>query len=603
LGEPGLHLRRARESAIARLDDHLTKVHRAERLNEDGLHSCYGRFHAGWNLVLEVDGKQFELVVLIGDTFPFEPPELRFTDQTVFLRFPHVDEKGKLCLTNAVATFSPNLITQTADFLISETRKLIGDSLAGRNESDFIQEFQSYWRCLPTFSAKKFWSLLKPESPMRCVRYYAATGFTLFGESDDEIKLWLKNYCGGSLPKGFNTKPTVLIWLREPLLPKRYPNTAHDILLLARDSSPNTDVFLESVIPREAGSLPLVFGFHTGNGPVLAGIQVPEPKTANRSNPTKQRNCRNDGFRAGHVPNKLLVARYFSETKLSLSKVTRVDAAWCLQRGGSGYDSELLSKRVAIVGCGSLGADVASILAKSGVGRFVLIDSDLLAWENIARHLLGGEAVGEAKASALANHLSRQMPWLETSYKSQKVETIVYERPKTLQECDLVISTTGDWASDCILNSAQRTFARFPPLIFGWTEPFGIAGHALAVLREGGCLACGTSEFGVFESRVTDWPEGRQPLVQATGCSDFYQPYGVADVAPTKAVIAEMALDILYGRIRAGELRTWVGNTSRLESLGGRFNAKWSEELSVANSGRRTFIQPWPINPKCPLCN
>ncbi len=600
--EAGIQLRRARESSIGRLDEHMTSVHRAERLNDAAGSNRFGKFHAGWKAVLEVSGERFELAILVRDVFPFGPPDIYFNDPAAFLRFPHVDNKGKLCLTNAAATYSPNLVTETVDFLIEETRKLIGDSIAGRNEEDFVQEFQSYWNLLPGFSPKKFWSLLKPSLPTRSVFYYAATGFTLFGESEEEIKLWLKHYCGGSLPKGCNIKSSILVWLNEPISPKRHPSTGHDILTLARNSAKDADALLAAAIPPESGSLPMILGFDSKAGPVLAGVELSEPKTANRSNPTKHQNSRNFGYRPGHVPGHILLPRYFGDGKLALTEVTRVDAAWCLHRGGSGYNPELFGKRVALVGCGSLGADVAVMLAKSGVGNLVLIDNDTLKWGNVARHVLGGNQTGTAKASALSSYLHQQMPWLQVSVESLGVEILVYERPKVLQECDLIISTTGDWTSDCVLNSANRTFARFPSIIFGWTEAYGIAGHALAVLRPGGCLACGMNEFGVFDSRISEWAEGQQPLLQAAGCNDLYQPYGVTDVAPIKAIIAELALDVLRGRAQESALWTWVGDTTRLNSHHGQLHGKWREQVVPGKSDRRTFLQPWPANPQCPLC-
>ena len=146
-----------------------------------------------------------------------------------------------------------------------------------------------YWRCLPAFIHKKFWSLLKPASPTRSVVCYTAKGFVLFGESEDHTKVWLKNYNGGSLPKGFNTKPSVLVWLKEPILPKRHPKTAHEVLTLARESALTVDDLLLAAIPREPGSLPMIFGFDSQTGPIFVGIELPEPKTTDRSNPTKQR--------------------------------------------------------------------------------------------------------------------------------------------------------------------------------------------------------------------------------------------------------------------------------------------------------------------------
>jgi len=425
----------------------------------------------------------------------------------------------------------------------------------------------------------------------------------LFGESPEQIKAWIANYSGGAAPKGFNTKLSALLWLLKPFSPRNYPRTAFDVLAFGRESSAEADDLLGRVIPVNPASLSIIVGFETERGPIFAGLDVPEPKRLDPSGGTKHRNRRHDGFRPGHVPKNVLLSRYYGDTKVSVTEVSRVDAEYCLQRGSGGYNQEVHGKRVAIVGCGSLGADVAQMLARSGVRQFSLVDDDLLSWGNVTRHVLGGGSVGRAKAAALAEELSRQMPWLDITSEGFSAEQLIYERPKVLQSCDLIISTTGHWSSDCILNAAGRTFPRFPPIIFGWTEAYGLCGHALAVLRQGGCLACGMNEFGVFGHRVTEWPVHGSTLVQATGCSDIYQPYGVADVAPIKALIVKLALEVLENKLREGALRTWVGNMESLSQVGGQLNDGWKDNIIPTMSDSRIISQEWPIYPKCPLCN
>src|SRR6266581_4914559 len=65
-------------------------------------------------------------------------------------------------------------------------------------------------------------------------------------------------------------------------------------------------------------------------------------------------------------------------------------------------EAERLShKHLAIIGCGSGGSALASMAARSGVGRFTLIDPDALALENIGRHMLSRADVGKFKVLAL----------------------------------------------------------------------------------------------------------------------------------------------------------------------------------------------------------
>jgi hypothetical protein len=577
-------------------------MHHAFQLSMPEIKSRNGQSRVGWEIPLEVMEKSFKLILLVGDVFPFEPPMLYFKDIGLFFQFPHVEKNGKLCLTNSVTTFSPSRIIETADYLISQTKKLIIDSLTGKNEKDFVQEFQNYWCRQPSFSSAVYWTLITQLSKSSIVYYYQAATYILFGESEKEIHAWVMNFNGGILPKGFNTKPTAIIWLQKPLMPKQYPKTALDVLNLARDSTQDADVFLESVIPNEPSSLPILLGFETILGKVLAGVEIFEPKTAKIKKNTKPRNSRNDGFRHSQISTGVLLSRYFGGVKVIGHEVVPVDSSSCLLRGGVSKNIELQSKCVAIVGCGSLGAEVAMAMAKSGVGKLVLVDNDELKWGNIARHLLGSESVGTNKAKALTNLIARQLPWVSIITKADTLENLIYKHPETLQKCDLIISTTGDWTCDCTLNSALRTFAQFPPVLFGWTEPYGIAGHALAVFEHGGCLTCGTNEFGVFDSRITEWYEGQSPLVQATGCSDIYQPYGVMDVAPIKAIIAEAALDVIRGQINSSELRTWIGDTKRLHELGGQFGTMWRDKITPGESDKRIFTKTWLVNKNCPLC-
>jgi len=62
----------------------------------------------------------------------------------------------------------------------------------------------------------------------------------------------------------------------------------------------------------------------------------------------------------------------------------------------------LKTKRVGVVGLGSGGGFVALTLAMSGVGKFVLVDDDILENTNIARHVADSRYIGRPKAEAVA---------------------------------------------------------------------------------------------------------------------------------------------------------------------------------------------------------
>ena len=65
----------------------------------------------------------------------------------------------------------------------------------------------------------------------------------------------------------------------------------------------------------------------------------------------------------------------------------------------------MLSKKAVLIGCGSVCSLVALELARSGVGNFMLIDSDIMGYHNICRHQCGMLDVGRYKTEALKERI------------------------------------------------------------------------------------------------------------------------------------------------------------------------------------------------------
>lgn len=63
--------------------------------------------------------------------------------------------------------------------------------------------------------------------------------------------------------------------------------------------------------------------------------------------------------------------------------------------------------RVAIIGCGGLGSNVAEMLVRSGVGRLTLVDFDTVNECNLNRQFFFRDQIGMLKTEALAENLRR----------------------------------------------------------------------------------------------------------------------------------------------------------------------------------------------------
>jgi molybdopterin/thiamine biosynthesis adenylyltransferase len=77
-----------------------------------------------------------------------------------------------------------------------------------------------------------------------------------------------------------------------------------------------------------------------------------------------------------------------------------------------------------ISGCGSVGSYVALELARSGVGRFLLIDNDTLGYTNICRHQCGVADVGRYKTLAVADRIRLINPEAQIAVQNTVVENV-----------------------------------------------------------------------------------------------------------------------------------------------------------------------------------
>lgn len=83
-----------------------------------------------------------------------------------------------------------------------------------------------------------------------------------------------------------------------------------------------------------------------------------------------------------------------------------------LHKGLTQAQSQLLQEaKVAIVGLGGLGSNVAMWLARLGVGHMLLYDFDKVELRNLNRQYYFLEDVGEYKAVALLKHLRQVNPY------------------------------------------------------------------------------------------------------------------------------------------------------------------------------------------------
>ncbi len=83
-------------------------------------------------------------------------------------------------------------------------------------------------------------------------------------------------------------------------------------------------------------------------------------------------------------------------------------------RHGTMFQKKISSATVAVCGLGGLGSDIAIALARAGIGKLILIDSDTVDITNLHRQQYKANQIGMSKTEALQDNLKEINPYLET---------------------------------------------------------------------------------------------------------------------------------------------------------------------------------------------
>lgn len=558
------------------------------------------KFVAGWQLPVDLEAGRHELRLLLCDRFPWEPARVALVGGPGFGDIPHLERDGVLCVLPDAAGVDADRPVQAVVSVLGDAAKLLDQGLAGALDEDFRNEVRSYWPDEATGREREVCSLLKPSGPSRQVMVWWGKHLTLVGDDEESMRRWLAHFRGNATPDRDVVEPGAFIWLDRPILPREFPASAADVLRLARSVGKAEAQLVADLAASSSDRLLVLLGAPARDGPALVAATIPAPAPLNRGPGRAAVDARLRGFRH-KVPDPIVAMRMLGGTRIVRSTVERVDAAWVHGRGADLRQTDLMASTVAMVGCGSVGGAVAALLAQAGVGRLVLIDPELLAWANVGRHALGAQSVHGPKAEELATTLRRSYPEIrEVVSRRARCEDILWNDLGLLADADLLISTVGSWGVEGLLNEWHVGVGRTPPIVYGWTEPHACAGRAVAVLPEGGCLACGLSIHGRPGFEVTAWPRDTKRF--EPGCGAVYQPYGPTELAHIVATVADLAVDVLLGRVASSTQRIWCGRRALLEGLGGCWTPEWEGIAGDRRFGGFLEELPWNARSACPRC-
>lgn len=211
----------------------------------------------------------------------------------------------------------------------------------------------------------------------------------------------------------------------------------------------------------------------------------------------------------------------------------------------------LKGKRVAILGCGSMGSKVAASLTRMGVEKFFLVDSDILHVGNLVRNELDWQGVGAHKVDGLIDLLKRinsrvaVHKWVNHFGGQTSVDTLM-SCITQLKACDLIVETTG--SGQGFIYAALVSEDERVPMVWGRVFGGGFGGY-IARSRPGIEAAPGLvrdSIYSWFSSPEHPEPPPAAGIDYAAGPDDQAPLIADdADVSVISAHLTHFAADLL----------------------------------------------------------
>ncbi|MCK7077696.1 ThiF family adenylyltransferase [Enterobacter roggenkampii] len=263
--------------------------------------------------------------------------------------------------------------------------------------------------------------------------------------------------------------------------------------------------------------------------------------------------------------------------------VTRADITTLLSRNARREGTASLSeKRIALIGCGTIGGYLAELLLRNGAGcgkgLLHIYDSDIYKPSNFGRHTLSSHDFGSYKSLSLAARLQDSLH-LQTKIvgfnKQFRINTDV------MQKYDIIIDATGRPPVSKRIAAVVRNIPREqrPFIIHAFNDGNGWASKVF--------IDDGRSCYGCMVSNPEKYHDGTDLRFIALdissetnkSCGSSYTLYDAA-VSNITASLAQMAV------------------LSTLEP-----ELKWTYNEHVLEGGRSFRPQFLPHQPNCSVCN
>lgn len=509
--------------------------------------------------------------------FPLEFPKIFLSPET-FERtkyIPHVDNSRLVCTFDSeIASTNPNEPAGIVVECLRKAKNIIFDGLTRDNHSDFNDEFKAYWE--EKYGKEKYLPLnvlslinkIPPESSIRLIylkrsiRNYKYV-LHLSDEISVRFKEFLKEY-------SFEFEEIEAFYLGEfPQSTPPFELRNRDVIKLIKNTGTESLVKFKAFVNKKEFPKLVVCEKNFGEKTYLFGWFH------------KHINTFVKGFRPGALKQFDVISTVQSNENVERI-TTDVFTKERLENRTSGTVSQNVEQTFLIAGLGSIGSNLIYFLNSMNSPSFKLIDNDEIKLENINRHLLGFEYIGNYKTKAIKDFLLKNNPIQKVSTKEGSIVDIINSEADYVNEADYIFISIGKANIDNWICQSLKDGIIKMPVFFIWVEPFLSGGHCVY-------LHPSNPEFekffdeDFFRFNVIDkieYKSGNKNLaLREVGCQTTYIPYSGANLISFISSLFPFISSIIANNKTESIAYTWLGNTTEVKKLGIRISDLYENKI------------------------
>lgn len=493
-------------------------------MTEDLLNS-YNSFLVAHGYRSEVSGQQLhvhfavcnaEIQVRceIPDAFPYVFPKVVLVDESIRLcsTIPHRFTDHSLCLfDNEMAKPDFRYPNQILLATIQQAEKVIREGIQGSNKKDFDEEFLEYWN---TNSTDTVYSFINEQVGIHEISVAEVDKHFYVADKDEELRQRLQVIHQNDEKVFYKG---LFVAVREVFPKQATMNNIFKELYKVLSESEKTQ-FLKLIIPiLEEDVLLIVLSIHPYAGADACLIALNLKISFQNLEPS---------LRSVSSLDETSCINY---QKTSTAKIRVLDCSQKRLFSRGSYHCEKKLESVSVIGCGSLGGTLAVQIASLGANSFVLVDNDVLAIENIARHVCGFFYLGYSKTIGLSLLLRLHNPNISCFINETNAFALDAESFARINTTGILFVAASNLPLEAFLLEKRKKREITVPIVLCWVEPFCYAAHMLYVGDPKSGIDVFVDEVSMkYKLSVIDNSEDF--IIHEAGCQSGYVQYSGLDV-------------------------------------------------------------------------